>query len=137
MKPIPKPWRFRIAWGNPYTSPPDGQPRVLMSVTRLQIGGHPVPEEISRMKEQLGYGTGWCICISLDPDYMEQERQKRTLSPEQKANRRRQNLRRAAEKAVPLFSEQAIERTMSSNPEYYAGKEYRNLQPIGESDATE
>ena len=38
MKAKLKPWRFEIAWSNPYTNPPDGEPRVLMSVTHVQVG---------------------------------------------------------------------------------------------------
>ena len=80
-----KPWRFEIAWANPYTSPPDDQPRVLMSVTRVQRGGHPFPEEITRRYAKIGYGTGWCTRCSIDPDYVGKERLARSLSPAQKS----------------------------------------------------
>lgn len=54
----PKAWRFEIARANPYTCPPDSQPRVLMSVTRVQRGDHPFPEEVLLRYAEIGYGTG-------------------------------------------------------------------------------
>jgi len=67
MKAKLKPWRFEIAWSNPYTNPPDGEPRVLMSVTHVQGGADPVPEGIARRYAELGYGSGWCITCGIEP----------------------------------------------------------------------
>jgi hypothetical protein len=127
MSTEPKPWRFEIAWGNPYTSPPDGQPRqprVLMSVTRVQRGGHPFPEEITRRYTEIGYGTGWCTRCSIDPDYVEKQRRARSLSPTQKSKIRRKNLERRAAKQAPLLAEQVIAEALEKNPRYYAGERF-------------
>jgi hypothetical protein len=130
-----KPWRFEIAWANPYTSPPDDQPRVLMSVTRVQGGGHPFPEEITRRYAEIGYGTGWCTRCSIDPDYVEKERLARSLSPVQKSKIRRRSLERRAAKHAPLFAEQIIAEALGKNPGYYAGESFvpDNI-PKGRSD---
>jgi hypothetical protein len=117
-----KPWRFESAWAKPYTSPPDGQPRVLMSVTRLQRGGHPFPEEIMRRYAEIGYGAGWCTRCSVDPDHVEKQRLAQSLSPAQKSKIRRRNLERRAAKHAPLLAEQVIAEALERDPGYYAGE---------------
>jgi len=116
-----KPWRFEIAWANPYTNPPDGEPRVLMSVTRVQVGGNPVPDEITQRYAQVGYGTGWCITCGVDSDFVEKKRLERALSPEQKARIRRRNLERRAAKHAPLFADQIVAEALEQSPGYYEG----------------
>ena len=113
-KVVAMPWVFEIAWANPYTSPPDGQTRVLMSVTRVQTSGHPVPPEIDERYRELGFGTGWCLRVSHD---ITATYRPKPLEAKQKL-RRTALARRVAAKA-PLFADQLIQAELERQPEYY------------------
>jgi hypothetical protein len=104
-----------------------------MSVTRLQCGGHPVPEEIERGYAEIGYGTGWCVQCGIHPDHVEKQRLARALSPAQKSKIRRKNLERRAAKHAPLFAEQVITEALEKNSAYYAGETFvpDNYERIG------
>jgi hypothetical protein len=114
-----RPWVFAIVWGSPYTNPPAEQPRVLMSVVRWQVSGHPVPEDITLKYAEIGFGTGWALSVSIDPEFTEQQRLARQFSPERKAALRKGNLRRRVEKRAPLFAEEIIQRELARDPSYY------------------
>ncbi|TAL08423.1 MAG: hypothetical protein EPO02_13150 [Nitrospirae bacterium] len=114
-----RPWIFEIHWGSPYTNPPDGMPRVLMSVTRVQAGGNPVPDEIEAAYAKLGFGKGWCLSVGCDPTPI------RKLSPEAKGKLRRKSLERRVRAKAPLFAESLIQIELNSNPTYYGGADYR------------
>jgi hypothetical protein len=103
-----QPWIFEVAWGNPYTSPPDGQPRVLLRVKRMGTA-HPVPAEIDELLARIGYGNGYTCTVGLDMEYAEAERRKRMLTPEQKERRRRTLLVNEARKRAPLYADQIID----------------------------
>lgn len=120
MRVKPMPWTWQIKWGNPYTQPPDGMPRVLMSITRIQLGANPVPIEIEQEHERIGFGKGWVMSVGCTPVV-------RRLSDEARGKIRRGNLKRAAQTKAPLFAEQIITEAQAKNPDYYQGKEYRKL----------
>ncbi|HET9215778.1 MAG TPA: hypothetical protein VFR18_02295 [Terriglobia bacterium] len=80
-KPGPRPIRFAIRWGNPYTNPPEGMPRELMAITRMQESTGDIPLEIQQSLENVARpGSGWGLCIGIDED----ARPKRRLSCRQK-----------------------------------------------------
>lgn len=118
-KPQTIPWSFSVRWGNPYTAPPNGLPRVFFEVVRMQVGGHPVPAELDAAytKARATHGPGWCVSIGVDPEL----RPRRTLRPEVKGSIRRKALARRINKKVPLFAEALIQRELDRNPDYYAG----------------
>jgi hypothetical protein len=114
-----KPWLFEVAWFNPSTAPPDGQPRVLLSVRRLQASGHPIPAEIERQLQEPGLGYGWCVRCSIDPQWQEAERVRRQSSPEARGRRRRQNLQREAARKAPLFAEKIVSEELERRHAYF------------------
>ncbi len=120
---MPLGWTFQIKWGNPYTEPPNGRPRVRLSVTRMQASSSPVPAVISRAIEIIGYGKGWCL--SLGPHMPEPRR----LSPEAKGKLRRKSLERRVEKQAPLFASDLIQIELAARPEYFAGEEVQRATP--------
>jgi hypothetical protein len=124
-KPImPLGWTWQIKWGNPYTEPPYGQPRVRYSVTRPVKSAHPVPAIIDRALRIIGLGQGWCL--SCGPQMPEPKR----LSPEAKGKMRRRNLERRMEKTAPMFASDLIQIELQTNPEYYAGSQVRRQERL-------
>src|SRR6266568_8926956 len=88
-KPILRRIRFSIRWGNPYTNPPEGMPRELMAVTRLQESTRDIPPEIQEALETLARpGSGWSLFVGVDED----ARPRRRLSPQAKGRIRRKSL---------------------------------------------
>lgn len=116
---MPLGWTWQIRWGLPHTSPPHGQPRVRLSVTRPVPSAHPAPPIFDRAFKIIGYGTGWVF--GCGPHMPEPKR----LSPEAKGKMRRRNLERRVEAKAPLFASDLIQIELAKDPEYYAGKEYR------------
>jgi hypothetical protein len=121
-------WEYTVQWGNPYTEPPDGLPRVL---ARVQVsaphgaGAPDVPDEIGRVWSEanaafvasLPSGTPatwpWGIYVSvIDPA-------QRQASDEARFRRRRQNLIRRIRRRYPMFAEQMIREALERNPAYY------------------
>jgi hypothetical protein len=121
-------WEYTVEWGNPYTEPPDGLPRVL---ARVQVsapcgaGAPDVPAEIDRVwleanaafVASLPPGTPakwpWCVYVSAI------HQSQRQVSDETKFRRRRQNLMRRIRRRYPLFAEQMIREALERKPEYY------------------
>lgn len=114
-------WRCRLFWGNPYTSPPDGMPRIAMAVLCDQ--SHPIPDEIEQKCKpgtEYGPGSGWTIgweCI--------EQRPVRRWSQEARARVRQRNLRHRIEKKFPLFAQDFIAAEMAARPSYYEGSNDR------------
>lgn len=110
---------WSVRWSNPYTSPPDNRPQVLVQVYRPE--GHPevrglkLPAEIRRTLEEIGLGSGYGLHwrpISAPP---------RPKSPQKLAMIRRQRLERRIRKKYPLFADQFIRDELAKKPDYYAG----------------
>ena len=106
-----KEWRYTLKWAHPYTQAP-GEP-VLASET--VNAGQPCPEWISAQHIP---GSGYAICI----DFPAPGEPKR-WSPEAKARNRRKRLKARIEKDAPLFTEELIERELTSRPDYYNPEE--------------
>ncbi len=102
---------WQIAWGNPYTTPPEGAPRVL---AEYFCPGHvsQCPREISDFAYSLGGGYG------LGVSHFEHHRR---LSQESKASIRKKRLKDRVEKTAPLFAEQIIADEIAKKPEYFDG----------------
>jgi hypothetical protein len=114
-------WSLR--WANPYTSPPDGLPRVraevFFPVGNPGYGWGGCPAEL---KELHIPGDGWCIsggAVSTPP---------RQLSQETLASVRRQRLVRRVAAKYPLLAEQIVEEELARRPAYYAGVTDANIQ---------
>ncbi len=101
-----------IGWANPFTQPPDGQPKVLLRVTRQQSSGANLPEEIANFPT---IGTGYaihCYCEdALIPKHQMSEATKQKI--------RRRNLKRRLEKRFPLFATELYNEALSAKPDYY------------------
>ncbi len=109
-------WTWTIQWGNPYTQPPHGRPRVRLQVTRPQTSAFPNPPVIDRAMEIIGFGSGWCV--SCGPIMPEPKR----LSPEAKGKLRTSNLRRRIEKKAPLLASDLVQIELAKDPDYYNGR---------------
>jgi len=121
-------WEYTVQWGNPYTEPPDGLPRLLarVQVSASRGAGAPsVPAEIDRVWSEanaafvasLPPGTPvkwpWSVYVSVT------EQARRQVSDEARFRRRRQNLVRRIRRRYPLFAEQMIREALERKPEYY------------------
>src|SRR5437868_15397482 len=100
-KPRFRPIRFAIRWGNPYTNPPEGMPRELMAITRMQVSTRDIPPEIQQLLENVARpGSGWGLTVGIDED----ARPKRRLSPQTRASIRRKSLERRGRKRASLWA---------------------------------
>jgi len=101
---------YSIAWGSPYTEPPDGAPRVL---AEYFIPGHAVhpPEAIQTFPHTLGGGYGLSIA-HLSPPIRRQ-------SPEALASLRQKRLRRRLERQAPMFADQLYTQEVARKEAYY------------------
>ena len=111
-----RPIQFAIKWSNPYTNPPEGMPRELMAITRVQESTRDIPQEILQMLETIARpGSGWGLCIGIDED----ARPRRRLSLEAKGRIRRKSLERRIRKKAPLFADGFIAEELAANPKYF------------------
>jgi hypothetical protein len=115
QKPKLRPILFAIKWGNPYTNPPEGMPRELIAVTRMQESTRDIPPEIIKALQVARPGSGWALCIGIDED----ARPKRRLSLQAKGNIRRKALERRVRKKAPLFADHIIAAALAANPRYF------------------
>lgn len=121
-------WQCRLFWGNPYTTPPDGKPRIVKAV--LTGRPHPIPDEIVSLIVPGGPyapGTGWSVGW-----HNLEQRPVRRWSPEARARVRQANLRRRIEKKFPLFAETFIAEELSRRPAYFAGEDHQHPLTSGE-----
>ena len=112
----PRRFRFSIKWGNPYTNPPEGMPRELMSITRVQQSTRDIPPAIKQALDTVAQpGSGWSLFVGIDED----ARPRRQLSPQARASIRRKSLERRVRKAAPLFADRIIADELAANPKYF------------------
>ena len=112
----PRPFRFSIKWGNPYTNPPEGMPRELMSITRVQQSTRDIPAEITQALEKVARpGSRWSVFVGIDED----ARPRRRLSPQAKASIRRKSRERRIRRVAPLFADRIIADELAANPKYF------------------
>ena len=116
QKPKLRPILFAIKWGNPYTNPPEGMPRELIAITRMQESTRNIPPEIVEALETVARpGSGWALCIGIDED----ARPKRRLSLQAKGSIRRKALERRVRKKAPLFADHIIAAELAANARYF------------------
>ncbi|MBE3038016.1 MAG: hypothetical protein IMZ62_04290 [Chloroflexi bacterium] len=112
--------RVSYEWGNPYTSPSEGQPRVLAEVYfRYKEYPHKTPPEIEAVWKP---GSGYAQYVTFLNEPPKQ------LNQEQLSNIRVKRLRRRVEKKYPLFADQIVSEEITANSEYYAGITRADLQ---------
>lgn len=108
-----------IQWNNPYTSPPEGMPRVLAEffypVDDPRMRGD-VPDDVMAYYDRhhlrgSGYGIHW-QAVAEPPKDADQE----VLS-----RRRKQRLEQKMRAKYPLFADQFIAEEMQRKPDYYRG----------------
>ena len=103
-------YEYSIRWGNPYTNPPDDQPRCLLEEwTDVNV----CPPAIQELKERLGYGSDWVICFS----WAIKEGTKWSLEAKQRV--RRSRLRKRLEKKWPMFADQFFQEVIQRKPDHY------------------
>ncbi len=128
-KPTLRPIRFAIKWSNPYTNPPEGMPRELMAITRVQQSTRDIPTEITQALETVALpGSGWTLFVDIDDD----ARPRRRLSPQAKASIRRKSLERRVRKTAPLFADRIIADELAANPKYFNPVEDESKHRDGE-----
>ena len=99
-----RPIRFAIKWGNPYTNPPEGMPRELMEITRMQESTRDIPPEILQALETVARpGSGWGLFVGIDED----ARPRRRLSLRSKASIRRKSLERRVRRLAAIHKSHA------------------------------
>jgi hypothetical protein len=102
-------------WGNPYTSPPHGEPRQRLSVT-VSGSTRDIPPAILAAAPP---GSGWCVAVRVHSG-----RPRRRMSQAGRAKVRRRNLERRVTRQAPLFAAQIIAAELAARPDYFAGAEY-------------
>ena len=105
---------WQVQWSNPYTSPPDGMPRLLAEMFVPRDGADSdsrCPLEISSFHRPKGYTV---YATAIRPPL-------RPLPPERLARLRRQRLERRERAKRPLFADEFIEQALALKPDYYSG----------------
>jgi hypothetical protein len=90
-------WLHELAWGNPYKTPPNGQPQVLISIE--SDSQTPIPE----ISEKIISGNGWTYRLTCN-------REIARWSEERKSKAKRTREKNRILKEAPLFAEELIER---------------------------
>ena len=116
QKPKVRPILFAITWGNPYTNPPEGMPRELIAITRIQESTRDIPPEILEVLEGVARpGSGWVLSVGID----EAAKPKRRLSLKAKGSIRRKSLERRVRKKAPLLADRIIADELAAKPTYF------------------
>ena len=107
-------YRWEARWSNPYTAPPDGQPRIRATTqTPYTAGSSRTPPEIAAAAP---IGSGYCVAVSVTDD-----QPPRRFSQAAKARIRRRNLERRIQRRAPLFAAELLQAELDRRPEYFAG----------------
>jgi hypothetical protein len=100
---------WRLQWSNPYTSPPEGMPRILAEELTAR-GAEPL-----NLLRMTGLGGGYALHWIGDAT----PKPIRRLSEESKQSIRRKSLERRARNQSPLFADEMIAQALASKPDYY------------------
>ena len=102
----------QLAWGNPYTSPPDGLPRLRAEIA---ADGPRTPQALADYMAAVGStpGDGWSLIIRY------RSAPARQMTPEAKASMRRKRLQRRMDEKYPLLAEQFVAEKIDAQPGYY------------------
>ncbi len=114
-------YRHGVAWGNPYTAPPNNLPRVLLSVQSK----HHRPNEKTRRKQnaiidRLRAKGIWGFHLTFDSS----DKPVKRWSDEAKHRNRLKRLKQRLSKeySIPEFYESALSTELNKNPSYYGLK---------------
>jgi hypothetical protein len=121
-------WEFVVEWANPFTDPPDGQPRVVAR-TRVAVprdaGAPETPSDILRAWETAnrtfverlapGERPRWPYSIAVSRVELTVRRQ----SDRAKYGRRLAYLVRRMRRRYPMVAEEMIRAALEQKPEYY------------------
>lgn len=111
-----------IAWGSPYSQPPEGMERIQGRAFARSARPEDQPAELIDLYRQLGGpGSGWSWM------YRHLAPAPRRHTPEQRGSARVRSLTRrvtSGRRSVgPMFADTIIQDTIAANPNYYAGAE--------------
>jgi hypothetical protein len=122
MKKKPSIVILSISWRNPYTEPPEGQPRVLWSKQYIckKVGdfGKAQREQKNEYNRRGLYpGCPWSICTTsiTEPGT--------PWSKEAKARVRRGRLRKRLDNKMPLLADQFYQEELAKRSRYFAGED--------------
>lgn len=105
---------WSIQWGNPYSDPPEGMPRVRAEV--FYPSGHEYERKCPPLLAAMTTpGDGWSLvwqAVASDP---------KPLSQETLAKVRRKRIERKAQAKYPLFADQIVAEEITKKPDYYQG----------------
>lgn len=119
-----------IRWTNPYTTPPIGMPRMLLSTTidAATIKATELPEVQALLANEAKPGSGYNLCIT---PVEKAPNPNRKWSKERKAKRRQDNLRKRLARKMKIRDGQqalwgdplaeAMQRAIQKRPDYFAG----------------
>lgn len=107
---------WQLAWSNPYTSPPPGQPRLLAEIyIPCDYPGQGSIKKPAGLLALHRIGSGYSVYTrAIMPPA-------RALSQDALANTRQKRLTRRMERQAPLLADQLIADELAAKPGYYAG----------------
>lgn len=119
-------WKASLMWGNPFTNPPNNQPRILLEV--LYDASTVRVTELPEIQELLIPGNGYALTLN---KVFEEQDNSRKWTKQRKAETRQRNLRRRIEKQLNIPEEQLhmfndpveemFQAEIKKKPDYYAG----------------
>jgi len=104
-----------VAWNNPYTQPPLGQPKILSSFCVLSIDDYHalLSESAVNQNSPIGYSTTIKFCTFKSNPIR--------WSMQAKSRLRLNKLNQRAKTKIPLFADQFIAQEIASKPSYFLG----------------
>lgn len=114
---------WQLAWANPYTDPPSGQPRLLAEIyVPCDYPGQGASKRPANLLALHKLGSGYSVSSRA---IMPAPRQ---LSTEALASTRQKRLRNRMEKQAPLLADQLYADELAAKSDYYAGITDADLQ---------
>jgi hypothetical protein len=109
---------WRIEWGNPYTDPPNGLPRILAEIyVTKSYDGEGAREPASLKPIMPPLGCGFCVSVRAINKPL------KPISKEAKVSLRKKKLKKRMEKKYPLFADQFAAEVMQLKRDYYSGND--------------
>ena len=107
-----------IRWGNRYTEPPDGKPRLLWS-ERVLWTGREKETSAETVYRRLGCypGCGYVLCCSIET------RPGKPWSLKTKGRVRKQRLKKRLDTKFPLLADQLYREELKKRPAYFKGED--------------
>ena len=113
---------YLVEWSNPYTSPPDGQDRVLAwGASRTDGKDDEMRKAVAAYAGPFGNGYGVKVLVNVMPGYQ-------PMPPEQLLKRRLTKLWRRCKKKWPLMPRERYREAIERHPERYSLEEIRKRQ---------